>query len=253
MRGSEGDCAIRIFKRPRRPSSAFPRFESYQATLRVPAGPCLDSWWNLDFVIAAMVPTLQFHGIAELVPRTHRRGRPGTGEGARPRQGQRRFRPRHGRLQHRPPAQALGSEGRSAPSSWHTTVYSTGKSGDLAVIQLSDCNLSVGLLNLASAAKSIILLPCTAGDATRNATSISLPPTGAVCWDCCSKFSMRLGRRSRGVRSKAVETAGPVWRIVEDRRAKAGVRALFIVAAAQSFRWTSRRTCRRPRSEGSEH
>ncbi len=33
------------------------------------------------------------------------------------------------------------------------------------MIQLSDCNLSVGLLNLASAAKSIILLPCTAGDA----------------------------------------------------------------------------------------
>ena len=36
------------------------------------------------------------------------------GEGARPRQGPRRFRLRHGRLQHRPPAQAPGPEGRSA-------------------------------------------------------------------------------------------------------------------------------------------
>ena len=36
------------------------------------------------------------------------------GEGARTRQSPRRFRPRHGRLQHRPPAQTLGSEGRSA-------------------------------------------------------------------------------------------------------------------------------------------
>ena len=36
------------------------------------------------------------------------------GEGARPRQGPRRFRLRHGRLQHRPPAQAYGPEGRTA-------------------------------------------------------------------------------------------------------------------------------------------
>ena len=35
------------------------------------------------------------------------------GEGARPRQGPRRLRLRHGRLQHRPPAQASGPEGRS--------------------------------------------------------------------------------------------------------------------------------------------
>src|SRR5579872_4588499 len=35
------------------------------------------------------------------------------GEGARPRQGPRRFRLRHGRLQHRPPAQAPGPEGRT--------------------------------------------------------------------------------------------------------------------------------------------
>jgi hypothetical protein len=36
------------------------------------------------------------------------------GEDARPRQGPRRFRLRHGRLRHRPPAQAPGPEGRSA-------------------------------------------------------------------------------------------------------------------------------------------
>jgi hypothetical protein len=35
-------------------------------------------------------------------------------EGARPRQGPRRLRLRHGRLQHRPPAQAYGPDGRSA-------------------------------------------------------------------------------------------------------------------------------------------
>ena len=37
-----------------------------------------------------------------------------SGEGARPRQSPRRFRLRHGRLQHRPPAQAYRPEGRSA-------------------------------------------------------------------------------------------------------------------------------------------
>ncbi len=37
------------------------------------------------------------------------------GEGARHRQGQRRFRPRHGRLQHCPPAQTLGPDRRSVP------------------------------------------------------------------------------------------------------------------------------------------
>ena len=39
-----------------------------------------------------------------------------TSEGARPRQSPRRFRLRHGRLQHRPPAQAYGRKGRT-PSS----------------------------------------------------------------------------------------------------------------------------------------
>ena len=37
-----------------------------------------------------------------------------SGEGARPRQGPCRLRLRHGRLQHRPPAQAYGPDGRSA-------------------------------------------------------------------------------------------------------------------------------------------
>ena len=40
--------------------------------------------------------------------------RPHAGEGVRPRQGPRRFRLRHGRLQHRPPAQAYGRKGRTA-------------------------------------------------------------------------------------------------------------------------------------------
>jgi transposase len=42
------------------------------------------------------------------------------GEGARPRQGARRLRLRHGRLQHRPPAQAPGPEGRSASGDMKT-------------------------------------------------------------------------------------------------------------------------------------
>ena len=42
--------------------------------------------------------------------------RSGAGEGARPRQGPRRFRLRHGRLQHRPPAQAYGRKGRTPAS-----------------------------------------------------------------------------------------------------------------------------------------
>jgi ABC-type dipeptide/oligopeptide/nickel transport system ATPase component len=37
-----------------------------------------------------------------------------SGEGARPRQGPRRLRLRHGRLQHRPPAQAYGPDGRAS-------------------------------------------------------------------------------------------------------------------------------------------
>ena len=37
-----------------------------------------------------------------------------SGEGARPRQGPRRFRLRHGRLQHHPPAQAYSPDGRPA-------------------------------------------------------------------------------------------------------------------------------------------
>ena len=45
-----------------------------------------------------------------------RRSASHAGEGARPCQGPRRFRPRHGRLQHRAPAQALGPEGRSPAS-----------------------------------------------------------------------------------------------------------------------------------------
>ena len=60
------------------------------------------------------------------------------GEGARPCQGPRRFRPRHGRLQHRAPAQALGPEGRSPASdmkSQRTTTRLHAKTPNLSRIQ----------------------------------------------------------------------------------------------------------------------
>ena len=64
-----------------------------------------------------------------------RRSASHAGEGARPCQGPRRFRPRHGRLQHRAPAQALGPEGRSPASdmkSQRTTTRRHAKTPNLS-------------------------------------------------------------------------------------------------------------------------
>jgi hypothetical protein len=47
-------------------SSAFPKFESYEAAFVEPVGPCLDRWSRLVSSISAMMRCLQFHGIDEL-------------------------------------------------------------------------------------------------------------------------------------------------------------------------------------------
>ena len=60
-----------------------------------------------------------------------------SGEGARPRQGPRRLRLRHGRLQHRPPAQAYGPDGRSASrnmKSERTTTQPQAKTSKMSPI-----------------------------------------------------------------------------------------------------------------------
>jgi len=124
------------------------------------------------------------------------------------------------------------------------------------VIQLSDCNLSVGLLNLASTAKSIILLPCTAGDAYSQRDFDFAAPNRRCLLGLLLKILDALGpslarcaiKGGRDRRGGLEDSGGPYG---QGRRSSFG--ASFIVAAAQSFRWTSRRTCRRPRSEGSEH
>ncbi len=54
------------------------------------------------------------------------------GESARPRQGPRRFRLRHGRLQHRPPAQALAPEGPSASGDMRTMTRPRARTSNIS-------------------------------------------------------------------------------------------------------------------------